>query len=421
MKSKAAAIVTTAIVVSVVFTLILVVVLSPSLSPLASVRDADSDGYADSVDDFPDDASEWNDLDGDGTGDYADEFDDDANETTDSDSDGVGDNSDQFPSDSSEWSDGDADGVGDNSDEFPDDPDEYCDSDSDGIGDNSDEFPDDSDEWADTDGDGVGDNADAFPEDSEKDSPEVTLSWDTDITGVALVFTAVSPGFAWDDLKVTVSNGSDSAEWEPEGEDLDGWAPFTTHVYEIFDIEGTEMFLIATDLSGDGAISVFDAFGVYPTDIFEAGVTYTLIATYEPTGSVISHGSFTFVEDTPVTYLTDTAIADGVKIVFGPVSEDVDWDQLSFLLSDGTNSGGWGNLTADMLDDGLGDTQTMQTVMIGTLVVSFVVQDLAGNGKVDQGDNIKLTASSFSAAAIYTFTVIYEPTGGSMAECTFSG
>ena len=74
-----------------------------------------------------------------------------------------------------------------------------------------------------------------------------------------------------------------------------------------------------------------------------------------------------------------------------------------------------------MLDDGLGDAQVLNTVTIGTLVVSFTIQDLSGNGKVDQGDNIKLTATSFSASADYVFTAIYEPTDGNMAECTFSG
>ncbi len=397
MKSRVVAIVTTATVVAVVFTFILVVVLSPSLSPLASVHDADSDGYADSVDCFPNDASEWNDLDEDGTGDNADEFDDDANETTDSDSDGIGDNSDQFPADPSEWNDADEDGVGDHSDEFPDDPAESCDSDSDGVGDNSDEFPDDSDEWADTDGDGVGDNADAFPEDPARDSPEVSFSWDSDITGVSLVFATVNPAFVWDDLKVIVSTGPDTAEWEPDGSDLDGGASFTTQVYETFDIEGTEVFLVVTDMSGDGMVSVFDVLGIYPMDgYFETSVTYMFMAVYEPTGSALSYGCFIFDEQTPTTFLSDTAITNGVKITFGAVNQDIGWDQISFLLSDGT-------------------------LALGSLTVTFVIQDLSGNGKADQGDNIKLTATYFSVETIYTFTVIYEPTDGSMAECSFSG
>lgn len=132
-------------------------------------------------------------------------------------------------------------------------------------------------------------------------------------------------------------------------------------------------------------------------------------------------GFGTNTSQTPSTTLTDTTITSGVKVTFGAVNEDIPWDDISFLISDGTNSGGWANLTATMLSGGLGDTQTMQTVTIGALVVNFVVQDLSGNGKVDQGDNIKLTATSFSASVDYVFTAIYEPTDGNMAECTFSG
>ena len=59
--------------------------------------DADGDGVADSVDAFPNDASESADTDGDGVGDNADEFPNDDTETVDTDGDGVGDNGDVHP------------------------------------------------------------------------------------------------------------------------------------------------------------------------------------------------------------------------------------------------------------------------------------------------------------------------------------
>jgi len=132
-------------------------------------------------------------------------------------------------------------------------------------------------------------------------------------------------------------------------------------------------------------------------------------------------GFGTDTSSTPSTTLSDTTITSGVKLTFGAVNEDIAWEDISFLISDGTNSGGWSNLTAAMLSGGLGDTQVMQDVTIGSLDVSFTIQDLSGNGKADQGDNIKLTATSFSASVDYVFTAIYEPTDGNMAEATFSG
>ena len=164
--------------------------------------DSDSDGYGDNLsgnnpDHFPSDSSQWNDTDGDGFGDnplgnnsdncpseagnstmpglgcldsdgdgYANTFDAfpfDASETHDTDSDGVGDNSDAFPVNNMEQFDADGDGVGDNADEFPNDANETNDRDGDGVGDNSDTFPDDANESTDSDGDGIGDNADEYP------------------------------------------------------------------------------------------------------------------------------------------------------------------------------------------------------------------------------------------------------------------
>jgi len=137
--------------------------------------DGDGDGFSDSIDAFPMDASEWGDADADGTGDNADAFPNDANETVDFDGDGVGDNSDAFPSDSNETLDSDGDGVGNNADAFPFNALESLDSDGDGVGDNADAFPTDANETMDTDGDGVGDNSDPNPtqhsdDDSDGDS-----------------------------------------------------------------------------------------------------------------------------------------------------------------------------------------------------------------------------------------------------------
>jgi len=127
-------------------------------------KDSDSDGYNDSVDDFPYDDTQWLDTDGDGFGDNP-----------------TGNNPDSFPTDNTQWSDIDGDGYGDNAagnspDQFPYDPTQWYDSDGDGYGDNAsgnnpDLWPNDSTQWTDSDGDGYGDNpagtaGDAFPFDS---------------------------------------------------------------------------------------------------------------------------------------------------------------------------------------------------------------------------------------------------------------
>jgi len=162
--------------------------------------DTDSDGVIDSLDAFPDDASEQLDHDADGVGDNVD---------LDDDNDGVNDTNDAFPLDGSETIDTDNDGVGDNAD-TDDDNDGYSDSidafakelsenkdsDGDGIGDNSDE-DDDNDgikdsldafpyvhaDISDMDGDGVSDSQDIYPNDDSRwsDEPIETSSIDANL------------------------------------------------------------------------------------------------------------------------------------------------------------------------------------------------------------------------------------------------
>jgi len=113
--------------------------------------DTDQDGYADLIDDFINDITQWSDFDNDGFGDNS-----------------AGNNADAFPNDGSQWSDFDGDGYGDNQngnnpDIFPLEPTQWKDVDGDGFGDNlngqyPDIFPYDGTQWLDTDQDGFGDN-----------------------------------------------------------------------------------------------------------------------------------------------------------------------------------------------------------------------------------------------------------------------
>ncbi|MAH72739.1 MAG: hypothetical protein CBC09_01485 [Cellvibrionales bacterium TMED49] len=174
---------------------------------LAVNSDRDSDGVLNSLDVFPDNASESLDTDSDGVGNNAD---------TDDDGDGVADTEDIFPLDSSESRDTDSDGVGNNADDdddndgvldsediFPLNSSESRDTDSDGLGNNGDDdddndgvsdsldaFPLDANESVDSDGDGVGNNADTdddndgvedvsddFPEDETRSAtPTISLT-----------------------------------------------------------------------------------------------------------------------------------------------------------------------------------------------------------------------------------------------------
>ena len=187
-----------------------------SRGDLFGCPDSDGDRWADLIDVFVNDLSQWNDSDSDGFGDSLIGFQGDACPTTsgtstqdrfgcldsdndgwsndgdlfsnnptqwaDRDGDGHGDNqstnaspSDAFPADGTQWEDADGDGHGDNpygtqGDWFPYDPSRWQDSDADGIADEDDAFDNENSQSEDRDGDGYGDNpngnrADQFPDD----------------------------------------------------------------------------------------------------------------------------------------------------------------------------------------------------------------------------------------------------------------
>ena len=99
-----------------------------SLGGILGCIDSDGDGYADSIDELPDEYSQWADFDNDGYGDNPDGASPDGCPTipgtsyldvlgcSDFDSDGWSGNTDAFPFNASQWSDQDQDGYGDNLD-----------------------------------------------------------------------------------------------------------------------------------------------------------------------------------------------------------------------------------------------------------------------------------------------------------------
>ena len=139
--------------------------------------DADQDSWADSNDSFPLDATQWNDTDMDGYGDNANGSNPDSCPSiagnsssvllgcTDTDGDTWADSIDLFPSDGTEWEDDDLDGFGNNIDFCPSTVGNSTngvvgcvDGDGDTWADNHDFLPQDPTQWLDSDGDGHGDN-----------------------------------------------------------------------------------------------------------------------------------------------------------------------------------------------------------------------------------------------------------------------
>ena len=258
--------------------------------------DADGDGWSDGEDSFDDDQTQWRDTDGDGFGDNIGGTNPDScpnevgNSTQgnvlgcpDSDGDGWADSVDAFPADDTQYSDQDGDGYGDNmsgnspdscpitygnstidrlgcvdtdgdghsdlNDDFPTDPTRYLDTDGDGYDDDEDDcvntagsstngsigcfdadqdtwadsddsFPMDASQWNDTDMDGYGDNADG----TNPDACPTTFGNSTS----GLLGCTDSDGDTWDD--VTDRFPTDETEWADN--DSDGFGNNIDHCPE---------------------------------------------------------------------------------------------------------------------------------------------------------------------------------------------
>ncbi len=99
--------------------LLTIIVLTSLFSGCIAAPDSDGDGYADEVDDFPEDDRYHIDTDGDGYADKVDSFPEDNRYHIDTDRDGYADEVDDFPEDNRYHIDTDGDGYADEVDDFP--------------------------------------------------------------------------------------------------------------------------------------------------------------------------------------------------------------------------------------------------------------------------------------------------------------
>ena len=281
-------------------------------------EDDDDDGYADLVDSFPLNNTEWADHDGDRIGDNADLDDDndgfddlvevecqsnpmdltdiptdldldgicDAIDT-DGDGDGYDNDVDAFPIDPTEWADFDGDSIGDNADldddndlvldvndAFPYDPYETVDTDGDGVGDNAD-LNDDGDSWTDAEelacgSDGL--DSTSVPDDFDGDMVCDKVDTDDDGDGV----TDENDAFPYDANENADLDGDGIGDYSDTDDDGDGWSD---SIEPNCGTDPMDAFSVPADNDGDhdcdatdgdddndGHIDVDDAFPMDPSE-----------------------------------------------------------------------------------------------------------------------------------------------------------
>jgi hypothetical protein len=122
---------------------------------------------------------------------------------------------------------------------------------------------------------------------------------------------------------------------------------------------------------------------------------------------------------------TISRIPGGLKITIHAMSEDTPWTDVTILLTDGSNAAMWSPLTTD-LDNGTAArwNKIALAANMGTLNVNISITDLAGNGRLDQGDYFNLTVGTgqtFASATTYTMTMMHDPTASAIFHNDFTG
>jgi predicted nucleic acid-binding Zn ribbon protein len=125
-------------------------------------------------------------------------------------------------------------------------------------------------------------------------------------------------------------------------------------------------------------------------------------------------------------------ISNGFEIVFTSPTAKVVWGDVAFSLEDLSVKAkiqGWYPTTAALTSSTPPgywhdvDSKQIRTLE-GTLDVWLNATDLAGDGRMGNGDSITLQcagSATFSPNLTYTLNLLYKPTGGLMMSASFSG
>jgi len=125
----------------------------------------------------------------------------------------------------------------------------------------------------------------------------------------------------------------------------------------------------------------------------------------------------------PVSVITKSTVTGGYKFTFAPISRDMQWGDVTILLSGGTYTATWAPPTTD-LNTGSSVEWGGLPQMLGTLEVFSNVTDLQGNGRINQGDYFTLTlgtSQAFSTVTAYTVTIMHDPSSAAICHLDFQG
>jgi len=166
-----------------------------------------------------------------------------------------------------------------------------------------------------------------------------------------------------------------------------------------------------------------DAEGVSPVIATILMVAITVVLAAVLYVMVLGFGGTTSTPSVQV--LQRTPVTSGWKIALTNPTSTVKWDDISAVqLSDGTNTASWTNISTAKEITATPGVGKYGSQSLGALTVYLNITDLAGDGKIGNGDYLVFTtpsAATFSITGSYTFTLLYKSTGGSMISTSLTG
>jgi len=246
-------------------------------------------------------------------------------------------------------------------------------------------------------------------------------------------FDFVDRAIAWDDIRISLSCEAVYIDWYPASANFSEVSPHTT-VFPGKTLGSTDVVLTCTDVLGDGHVQEGDYFTLEVAGglDFQEDLTYALDVLHEGTGARLDSGARFRGGAMPLSPLSVIETQSGLVAEFSTVHngtnqsymlQDVCWDELMFVLSDGTNVSGLEPSPGFLLGSA-GVPLTLGSFTLGSLSVVCRVTDLNGDGLVNRGDNVILTPlapEGFPTSETYSLLVVYLPESSVMSSAEFTG
>jgi flagellin-like protein len=124
-------------------------------------------------------------------------------------------------------------------------------------------------------------------------TPTAQVTKSSTSTGLRFTVAGITKDTQWGDVKLLLQNGTTTASWTLTTAGLTGSAGKTYTAAATSSGTGQTVVLTVVDLVGNGYVNGGDYIGLDPSNAFLASSSLTLTLIYVPTGSEMTHSSFT--------------------------------------------------------------------------------------------------------------------------------